>query len=148
MSNFLNVGGIEVMRANRTHETYYGWNMEEIRHFEQTYHNYTGELYVLGKVYEIENESHRYTYDAENGIFRDINEELDEITELETDYAIAGYLWRTATEADEDSVRAYVLMAIDIFGDLEKWRAMAFWHMMKDFDRDVEYLKEVTAWTV
>ena len=144
MSNFLNVG-TEIMRANGTRETYYGWTIEEIRGLEQKYHNYTGTLQVLGKVYEIENEFHRYTYDADNSTFRDYNEPADEITELETDYAIAGYLWRTATEADEDSVRAYKLMAVDIFGDFERWRALAFWHMMKEFECDVDYLKEVTA---
>lgn len=143
MSNFLSVG-LEVMRADGTRETYYGWNMKEIRGLEEAYHGYTGTLHVLGKVYEIENEFHRYTYNADNCIFRDYNEPLDEITELETDYAIAGYLWKTATEADEDSVCAYKDMAIDIFGDFEKWRAFAFWHMMKEFERDVVYLKEVT----
>lgn len=143
MSNFLNVG-TEVMRADGTRETYYGWEMEDIKRLEQTYHNYTGKLHVLGKVYEIENEFQRYTYNENNGILRVFSEALDEITELETDCTIAGYLWQVAIEADEDSVHAYKLMAVDIFGDFEKWRAMAFWHMMKDFERDVEYLKEVT----
>ena len=141
MENILNVG-TEIMRADGTRETYYGWDMEDIKRLEKAYHNYTGTLHVIGKVYEIENEFHRYTYNEENCIFRDHYEPADEITEIETDYAIADYLWRTATEADEDSVRAYKLMAVDIFGDFEKWRAMAFWHMMQDFERDVNYLKE------
>lgn len=142
MGNFLNVG-IEVMRVDGTRETYF-WDLGIIRVYEQEFHNYTDTLQVVGKVYEIENEFHRYTYDENNGIFRVFSEALDEITELETDYAIAGYLWQVANEADEDSVHAYKMMAVDIFGNFEKWRAMAFWHIMKDFERDVEYLKEVT----
>ena len=144
MRNFLNAG-VEIMRVDGTRETYYGWNMEEIRGLERSYHNYTGVFHVLCKVYEIENEFHRYTYDADNCIFRDYNEPADEITEIETESGIAGYLWQLATEADEDSVCAYKLMAVDIFGSFEKWRAMTFWKMMQDFERDVDYLKEVTA---
>ena len=56
MSNFLNVG-TEVMRADGTRETYYGWGMEEIKALEQAYHNYTGVLHVIGKVYEIDNDN-------------------------------------------------------------------------------------------
>lgn len=144
MSNFL-TQGFDIMRADGTRETYWGWSLDEIKALEASRRGYTGTIKVMGKVYEIENEFHRYTYNEGNHVFRDINEALDEITELETDYAIAGYLWKTATEADEDSVRAYKLMAIDIFGDFEKWRALSFWYMMKDFERDVEFLKEVTA---
>ena len=139
MSNFLSQG-YEIERADGTRDTYYGWSMDEIRAIEAC----RGSVYFRYKEYKIENEFHRYTYDEKAGIFRDFNEPMDEITVLETDYAIAGYLWRTATEADEDSVRAYKLMAIDIFGDFERWRAMAFWYMMKEFERDVDFLKEAT----
>ena len=145
MSNFL-YEGTEIMRADGTREMYFGWDMEEIKTLEQVHHNYTGKLNVLCKVYEIENKFHRYTYNAENCIFRDHNELADDITEIETESGIAGYLWQVATEEDDDSVRAYMLMAIDIFGDFEKWRAMALWHMMKEFERDVDYLKEVAIW--
>ena len=142
MSNFF-TQGYEIERADGTREKYYGWTTSEIRVLEKAYHNNDDFRFVC-KLYEIENEFHKYTYDWKNCIFRDHNEPDDEITELETDYAIAGYLWKTATEADEDSVRAYRLMAVDIFGDFEKWRALAFWYMMKNFERDVDYLKEVT----
>ena len=141
MNNFLNIG-YKIRRGDGTYERYYGWDCAEIAQLEKAYYN-NASFEIVSKIYEIENEFHKYEYDAELGVFHDFNEPADEITRIESDHCIAFYLWTQAIEADEDSVRAYKFMAIDIFGDFEKWRAMAFWHMMVDFERDVEYLKEV-----
>ena len=143
MNNFL-TQGYDIMRADGTRETYWGWSIDEIKALEASRHGYTGTINVMGKVYEIENELHRYTYNEKTGTFRDYNEPADDITELETDYGIAGYLWELANEADEESVRAYKFMAIDIFGTFDRWRAMAFMRVMKEFENDVQYLQEVT----
>ena len=138
MNNFL-TQGYEIEREDGTRETYWGWSTDEIKAIESG----RGYVYFRCKVYEIENEFHRYTYNERTGTFRDFNEPADEITEFETDYGIAGYLWKLATEADEESVRAYKFMAIDIFGSFDRWRAMAFMRVMKEFENDVQYLQEV-----
>ena len=142
MSNFLSQG-YEIERADGTREKYYGWNTSEILDLEKAYHN-NDRIRFVCKVYEIENEFHKYAYDWKNGIFRDHNEPADEITEIETAHGIAHYIWSQAIKADEDTVHAFKSMAVDIFGSFDYWRAMAFWHTMLEFDRDVEFLKEVT----
>ena len=136
--------GYEIERADGTRDEYFGWNIDEIRNLEKGYHG-DDRIRFLGKVYEIENDFHKYTYNWICGVFRDYNEPSDEITELNTDDGIAHYLWNMALKADEDSAHAYKSIAIDIFEDFDKWRAYAFMHKLKDFERDANYLKEVIA---
>ena len=140
MNNFLNQG-IRIRREDLSTEIYWGWTPEEIKHLEKEYHNNT-KVEVEAQIFEIENEFHRDEILLDSGLFRDYNEVMDEITELETDHAIAYHLWTTATEAVEESVRAYYLMAIEIFETFDKWRAMAFWHVMREFEADAEFIKE------
>lgn len=140
MKNFLNQG-FRIRRSDMSTEIYYGWSPEEIKHLEKEYHNNT-KFEVEAQVFEIENEFHRYEINLNTGLFRDYNEVMDEITELEAEHAVAYHLWTAATEATEDSTRAFYLMALEIFGTFDKWRAMAFWHVMREFEADAEFIKE------
>lgn len=142
MGNFLQIG-LKIRRADGTLERYYDCDYDEIKNHEISYHSIRP-FEVVAKVYAIENEFHEYEFVEELGLFRDFNEPADEITEIETAHGIAHYIWTQALDADEDSAHAFKCMAVDIFGSFEKWRAMAFWHMMLEFEHDVDYLKEVT----
>lgn len=136
--------GLRIRREDLSTEIYWGWTPEEIGNLEKAYHNVT-KFEVVAKVFEIENEFHRYEFLLDTGVFRDYNEVEDEITELETDHAVAHYLWTAATEAVEESTRAFNLMALELFGTFDKWRAMAFWHVMREFEVDAVFIKEGAA---
>lgn len=133
--------GYWIERADGTRDHYVGWTPDEIRHLEVMNHNNV-RFVLLGKTYEIENSFLRWEYNEETGIFREYNEGVDEILELETKKSIALHLWKMATERDEDDIRAVYLMAVDIFGDYQTWRDMAMIATLREFEQDEHFIME------
>ena len=136
--------GYKIRRVDDTTEIYWGWSLSEISNLESLY--YGNETFdVVSRVYEIENEFHRFELLEGSGTFRDINEACGDITEVETDIGIAGYLWNAAVEAYEDSAPAYYEIACDIFGGFAMWKAKAVQYIVVEFEADVRYLMEAAG---
>lgn len=139
MSNFLHEGYL-VKRSNGSTEEYLDWNLDEVKEIEKSKGKYDSNSTFV-KFYAIDNETHIYHYDDTTGEFTDYNEWADEYTVYNNvGPELAGYLWATCTEIDEESVRAFYMMACDVFGGYANWKANALSNMISEFQRDETYI--------
>lgn len=134
------IKGYWIKRKDGTKDHYIGWSPEEIANLEAAHHG-KQPYEIISTTYEIENCFLKWEYTAD-GAFREYNEGFDEILEFESKQDVAKYLWKMATESDEEDIRAVYLIAVEIMGSFQTWRDQALIATLKEFDADERFIRD------